>query len=133
VFFRSRRRTICVGMFTPRTILTYGRADHLFFFNAAFNSHFIRKEYFVSTKCAHSCHLINENAHEPEIVTEWQAIYERTSNDAFSDDWLRIRGHDVVAAGKDSHRIATLEACRLPIHEPGLDVITREWPKLCTL
>jgi UDPglucose 6-dehydrogenase len=36
---------------------------------------------------------------------------------------LAEAGHDVVAIDNDPGRIATLQAGRLPIHEPGLDVV----------
>jgi UDPglucose 6-dehydrogenase len=36
---------------------------------------------------------------------------------------LAEAGHDVVATDIDLHRIATLNDGRLPIHEPGLDVV----------
>ncbi len=36
---------------------------------------------------------------------------------------LAEAGHDVVATDIDAGRIATLQAGRLPIHEPGLDVV----------
>jgi len=36
---------------------------------------------------------------------------------------LAEAGHDVVATDNDPNRIATLKAGRLPIHEPGLDVV----------
>jgi len=36
---------------------------------------------------------------------------------------LAEAGHDVVATDNDPNRIATLQAGRLPIHEPGLDVV----------
>jgi UDPglucose 6-dehydrogenase len=37
---------------------------------------------------------------------------------------LAEAGHDVVAIDNDPGRIATLQAGRLPIHEPGLDLVT---------
>jgi UDPglucose 6-dehydrogenase len=36
---------------------------------------------------------------------------------------LAAAGHDVVATDNDSARIATLQAGRIPIHEPGLDAV----------
>ena len=36
---------------------------------------------------------------------------------------LAETGHDVVATDNDPNRIATLKVGRLPIHEPGLDVV----------
>jgi UDPglucose 6-dehydrogenase len=36
---------------------------------------------------------------------------------------LAAAGHEVVATDNDSGRIATLQAGRIPIHEPGLDAV----------